>query len=138
MVIHADRLQMSQLLQNLIGNALKFHRPAEAPRVKVHGRLLATEGAQLAGAAPVPLRYQLIVEDNGIGFDEKYLDRIFQVFQRLHGRGEYTGTGIGLAICRHIAERHGGSITGKSSPGMGSQFIVTLPVEHAKETTDHE
>jgi len=68
-----------------------------------------------------------LVEDNGIGFDEKYLDRIFAVFQRLHGKDVYQGTGIGLAICRKIVERHGGSITAKSAPGKGSTFIVMLP-----------
>jgi signal transduction histidine kinase len=73
---------------------------------------------------------RLTVADNGIGFDEKYLDRIFNVFQRLHGRGEYEGTGIGLAVCRKIAERHGGSISARSSPGVGSTFIVTLPIHH--------
>ena len=76
---------------------------------------------------------ELRVEDNGIGFDEKYLDRIFQVFQRLHGRGEYEGTGIGLAVCRKIAERHGGTITARSVPGRGSTFIVTLPARHSPE-----
>ena len=70
---------------------------------------------------------QLSVEDNGIGFDAKYVDRIFNPFQRLHGRGDYEGTGIGLAICRKIAERHGGSITARSAPGQGAAFIVTLP-----------
>jgi signal transduction histidine kinase len=67
------------------------------------------------------------VADNGIGFDEKYLDRIFTVFQRLHGRHAYEGTGVGLAVCRRIAERHGGSITATSEPGRGSTFVVTLP-----------
>ncbi|MBD3181429.1 hypothetical protein GF312_04000, partial [Candidatus Poribacteria bacterium] len=73
---------------------------------------------------------QLIVEDNGIGFDEKYLDRIFVIFQRLHGRLEYEGTGVGLAVCRKIAERHGGSITAKSESGEGAKFIVSLLVKH--------
>ncbi len=73
------------------------------------------------------------VEDNGIGFDEKYLDRIFVLFQRLHGRTAYEGTGIGLAICRKIADRHGGSITAKSAPGEGSTFIITLPLNQPKE-----
>jgi signal transduction histidine kinase len=74
------------------------------------------------------------VEDNGIGFDEKYLGRIFQVFQRLHGRSEYEGTGVGLAICRGIAERHGGAITAHSTPDQGAKFIVTLPMEQHRET----
>jgi signal transduction histidine kinase len=68
--------------------------------------------------------------DNGIGFDEKYLDRIFNVFQRLHGRNEYEGTGIGLAVCRKIAERHGGTITATSREGQGSTFVVSLPRHH--------
>jgi signal transduction histidine kinase len=72
------------------------------------------------------------VEDNGIGFDEQYLDRIFVPFQRLYGRGEYEGTGIGLAICRKIAERHGDQITARSTPGQGATFIITLPVSHSK------
>jgi signal transduction histidine kinase len=109
---------MRQLLQNLIGNALKFHAPGVAPVVRVQGRLIE-------GARPM---CELVVADNGIGFDEKYLDRIFAVFQRLHGRQEYEGTGIGLAVCRRIAERHGGSITARSKPGEGAKFIVTLPV----------
>jgi light-regulated signal transduction histidine kinase (bacteriophytochrome) len=71
--------------------------------------------------------YRITVEDNGIGFDEKYLDKIFTVFQRLHGRAEYEGSGIGLAVCRKIVERHHGSITAKSTPGNGAAFILTLP-----------
>jgi PAS domain S-box-containing protein len=119
-VIVADRGQMAQLLQNLIGNGLKFHKPGEAPIVRVRGELRNGQH----GAEGV---CQIFVEDNGIGFDEKYLSRIFQVFQRLHGRNEYEGTGIGLAICRKIAERHGGSLTAASAPGMGAKFTVTLP-----------
>jgi signal transduction histidine kinase len=79
------------------------------------------------------------VADNGIGFDEKYLDRIFNVFQRLHGRGTYEGTGIGLAVCRKITERHGGTITAHSRENEGSTFVVTLPAKQAKpegEPTD--
>jgi PAS domain S-box-containing protein len=118
--IDADPTQKRQLFQNLIDNALKFHRPGAAPVVKVHGKLL--DG-----------HCQIIVEDNGIGFDEKYLDRIFTIFQRLHGRFDYDGTGIGLAVCRKIAERHGGNITAQSTPGKGSTFLVTLPVKQPRE-----
>jgi light-regulated signal transduction histidine kinase (bacteriophytochrome) len=128
--IHADPVQMRQLLQNLISNALKFHRDGEPQIVKIYSRQLVTpEGNQPIESSPVPELCQIIVEDNGIGFDEKYLDRIFNVFQRLHGRSEYEGTGMGLAICRKIAERHGGTITAKSTPGEGATFIVTLPLK---------
>jgi len=119
-VIEADPVQMRQLLQNLIGNALKFHQKEVAPWIRIR-----------AEAAPEASCFQLIVEDNGIGFDEKYLDRIFTVFQRLHGRAEYQGTGIGLAICRKIAHRHSGEITAISAPGKGAAFVVTLPVGRA-------
>jgi PAS domain S-box-containing protein len=129
-VIDAEALQMRQLLQNLIGNALKFHRPEEPPVVKVE--------AQIISAPDTPARKlcQLTISDNGIGFDEKYLDRIFNVFQRLHTRNEYEGTGMGLAIVRKIALYHGGDITAKSKPGQGATFILTLPVVHPKEAQD--
>lgn len=116
--INADPVQMSQLLQNLIGNGLKFHLPNQAPKVEITGSIL-----------PDGVHCRFIVQDHGIGFDEKYIDRIFQVFQRLHGRTEFEGTGIGLSVCRRIAERHGGDITAQSSPGQGARFIVTLPVQ---------
>jgi light-regulated signal transduction histidine kinase (bacteriophytochrome) len=118
--IDADPMQMRQLLQNLIGNGLKFHAPGVAPVIKISGE----------NGGP---NYRLSVADNGIGFDEKYLDRIFTVFQRLHGRKEYEGTGIGLAICRKIAERHGGQISARSTPGAGSTFTITLPMKQSNE-----
>jgi two-component system sensor kinase FixL len=117
-LVIADRMQMSQLLLNLIANALRFHKPDVSPVVKVFDECVP-------GTAGV---CRVAVEDNGIGFDEKYLDRIFQVFQRLHGRGVYEGSGIGLAICRKILERHGGSITASSKPGGGAKFTITLPL----------
>lgn len=122
--IDADAMQMRQLLQNLIGNALKFHRQHEFPIVKIYSQNIIKEKAGE--------QCEIIIEDNGIGFDEKYLDRIFNVFQRLHSRSEYEGTGMGLAICRKIAERHGGSITAVSKPGQGAKFIVTLPTKHTR------
>jgi PAS domain S-box-containing protein len=117
--IFGDRGQMAQLFQNLIGNGLKFRKPEENPVVRVESKLQTLPN----GAAG----WQIAVEDNGIGFDEKYRDRIFQIFQRLHGRNEYEGTGIGLAICRKIVDRHGGVITANSSPGAGARFVITLP-----------
>ena len=130
--IDADPLQMRQLLQNLIGNALKFHRPGVPPIIKIKGETANGTEASSGASAPV---VHLTFADNGIGFDEKYLDRIFTPFQRLHGRGEYEGTGIGLAVCRKIVERHGGSLTAQSKPGEGSTFTATLPVIQEKETT---
>jgi len=123
--IDADPLQMRQLLQNLISNALKFRREEVPPLVSISG---STAGDTAS----------IVVADNGIGFDEKYAERIFTMFERLHGRGVYEGTGIGLAICRKIAERHGGEIAARSTPGEGSTFTVTLPVHHAHETHDKE
>jgi PAS domain S-box-containing protein len=122
----ADPLQMRQLMQNLIGNGLKFRRAGVPPRIRISSEPLkdATTGA---------LRYRIIVEDNGIGFDNKYADRIFQPFQRLHGNQQYDGTGMGLAICRKIAERHGGTIAAQSRIGQGTTFVVTLPVLHPTE-----
>lgn len=131
--IEADATQMRQLLQNLIGNALKFHRQDEAPVVKVSARLLNGAGKQpVTHPADRAERCQLTVEDNGIGFDEKYVDRIFQIFQRLHGRNTYEGTGVGLATARKIVERHSGSITATSRPGQGSTFTVTLPIRQGE------
>jgi signal transduction histidine kinase len=123
--IEADASQMRQLFQNLLSNALKFHKPDEAPIVKISCQPVPGRESELC---------QITVADNGIGFDEKYLDRIFTVFQRLHGRSEYEGTGVGLAICRRIAERHGGTITANSASNAGATFTVTLPIKHSQET----
>jgi signal transduction histidine kinase len=124
--LEADPMQMRQLFQNLIGNALKFAAPDTPPRIRISAE--RAEAPPEAGAVPAGEWWRLSFEDNGIGFDEKYLDRIFNVFQRLHGRGVYEGTGIGLAVCRKIVERHGGSITARSRPGDGATFVVTLPI----------
>ena len=113
--IEADESQMSRLFQNLIANALKFHGD-EAPRIKIFGKL---DGKGFC---------DLFVVDNGIGFDPRFAERIFKPFQRLHGRGAYEGTGMGLAICRKIVERHGGGISVESEPGKGSRFKIRLPL----------
>jgi PAS domain S-box-containing protein len=112
--VEADPTQMRQLLQNLLGNALKFAAPGRAPRVKI--------SAHRRGG-----RIRLVVEDNGIGFDNKYQERIFAPFQRLHGRSEYEGSGIGLAIVRKIVERHGGQIRAEGRMGEGARFELDLP-----------
>jgi PAS domain S-box-containing protein len=128
-VIDAEKLQMRQLLQNLIGNALKFRRPEAPPLVTVAARNFSDN---------LERKFcELSIGDNGIGFDEKYLDRIFNVFQRLHTRNEYEGTGMGLAIVRKIAMYHGGDITAKSQPGQGATFVVTLPLTHSKKAETH-
>ena len=129
--IEADGRQMRQLLQNLIGNALKYRRLEEPPVVKVWSGYPSTS-AEPGATNPGGL-CQINVEDNGIGFDEKYLDRIFNPFQRLHGRDRYEGSGIGLSICRRIVERHGGTITARSMPGHGSTFMVRLPLRQRPE-----
>ncbi len=126
--IDADPTQMRQLLQNLIGNALKFHRDGVPPVVEVAGEVCPNQDGQES--------CRLTVGDNGIGFEQRHLERVFGVFQRLHPRDEYGGTGIGLAICRKIVQRHRGEITARSNPGEGSTFIVTLPVTQAEEGTE--
>ncbi len=128
--IEADRLQMQQLFQNLIGNALKFRCEEEPPLVKVEARFVRGRTGREAGTRHPDEQCRITVKDNGIGFDEKYAHRIFDVFQRLHTRDAYEGTGIGLAICRKIAEAHGGSISAESKPGRGAAFEVLLPVFH--------
>jgi PAS domain S-box-containing protein len=109
-----DASQMAQVFQNLIGNAVKFHRPGARPVV----RISASRGRHA---------WTIDVADNGIGIEPKYFDRIFQMFQRLHGRGDYPGTGIGLALCKKIVERHGGRIRVESTPGTGTTFSFTIP-----------
>lgn len=128
--IEADPLQMRQLLQNLIGNALKFQKTDTQPLVKISARLLKSPFAGTPEEDPYAEQCEVSIQDNGIGFDEKYLDKIFAVFQRLHGRNEYEGTGVGLAVCRRITDRHGGTISARSKPGEGATFIVTVPVRH--------
>lgn len=125
--IEADPTQMRQLLLNLIGNALKFQVPGTPPVVKVQASSSTSGSGELF--------WELSVQDNGIGFEEQYAEKIFAVFQRLHGRDEYEGTGIGLAVCRRIADRHGGQIVAKSQPGKGATFIVRLPARQTPATT---
>ena len=126
--IQADPLQMRQLFQNLISNALKFQRSGDLPRVIVEGRLFQMKERKTPGEPTGEQTCKIVVRDNGIGFDPKFAEQIFVVFQRLHNRTEYEGTGIGLAICRKITDRHGGTIVAKSAEGQGAAFIVTLPV----------
>jgi PAS domain S-box-containing protein len=128
--VWGDALQLGQLFQNLLGNALKFGRPDVPPHIQVRSaEVAATELPATVSPARASAHYHRIdVVDNGIGFDPKYADRIFQVFQRLHGRSQYSGTGIGLAICEKVALNHGGAITANSQPGKGATFSVYLPM----------
>jgi two-component system sensor kinase FixL len=119
--LQCDATQLRQLLQNLVANALKFRSPLRAPEVRV-----SATPARLDGERP---GWEIRVCDNGIGFDPKYAERIFAPFQRLHGRQEYEGTGIGLAIVRRIVERHRGSIHAEGRPDQGACFVVLLPAE---------
>lgn len=114
-VIQGNRNQLQQLFENIISNSVKYTKPGEKPVVSI-------TAVVKDGLAVIEFK------DNGIGFEEKYLDKIFSFFQRLHGRSDYAGTGIGLAICKKIVTNHGGIITAVSEPGAGSTFIVKLPV----------
>ncbi|MEE3715225.1 PAS domain S-box protein [Tumidithrix elongata RA019] len=122
-VIDADPMQMRQILQNLIGNALKFQQEGVKPLIQVRSQIFQRYGQDWCEIRAI---------DNGIGFEQKYVDRIFQIFQRLHGRKTFEGTGIGLAICRKIAERHNGTLTAESEPDRGATFIFTLPIHQPK------
>lgn len=117
--VEGDFNQMAQLFQNLMSNALKFHREGVAPEVIVEGRINRTNEGD---------HCEILVRDNGIGFPPEYSEQIFLPFRRLHGRSEYKGTGIGLALCRKIVDRHGGELSAESEPGKGSRFIITLPL----------
>jgi PAS domain S-box-containing protein len=117
--IEADETQMLRLFQNLIGNAVKYRGEA-SPRINISAKC---EGGQC----------EIFIEDNGIGFEQEFAERIFKPFQRLHGRNEYEGTGMGLAICRKIVERHNGNIRAESRPGKGSTFTFKLPLAHLNE-----
>lgn len=124
-----DASQLGQLFQNLLSNALKFHKADTPPLIQVWAQEVASVDLP-AGVKPsrMALQYHRIdVVDNGLGFEAKYLDRIFQVFQRLHGKNEFAGTGIGLAICEKVVTNHGGAITATSQPGQGATFSVYLP-----------
>jgi two-component system sensor kinase FixL len=131
--IQAEPLQIRQLLQNLIANALKFHRPDEPPVVKIEARYVLPRDQRSSRKSLAEEKCRITIADNGIGFDQQYSERIFGIFQRLHPRDVYEGTGIGLALCRRIVEYHGGQISVQSTPDKGSIFEVLLPVAQAKK-----
>ncbi|NMH28015.1 sensor histidine kinase [Flavobacterium silvaticum] len=119
--------QLRQLFQNLVGNALKFSKPDESPEIKIDSEIVSEKNIDAKPDANGKF-CRITVSDNGIGFDEAYLDKIFVIFQSLHDRHSYEGTGIGLAIAKKIIERHNGTIGAKSQPNQGATFIVVLPL----------
>jgi signal transduction histidine kinase len=136
--IQVDPSQMRQLTQNLIGNALKFRRPDTVTFISVKATRLSEEAAaphDLAHHCPDGW-WQIDIKDNGIGFEQKYADKIFTVFQRLHGRGEYEGSGVGLAVVRRIIERHQGEIWVTSTPNVGTTFHIVVPASQPKSVLD--
>lgn len=134
--IDADTTQMRQLFQNLVGNALKFQPANHQPVIKISAKVIKSPFAGTPEEDPHAEQCEITVEDNGIGFEEKYLEKIFAVFQRLHGRNEYEGTGVGLAVCRRITDRHGGTITARSKLGAGACFVVTVPTRQSAQSKE--
>ncbi len=128
--VEGEPTQMRQLFQNMLSNAIKFRKDDESPIINIYAKSLQRK-AHLT-ATPGDEVTEIYIEDNGIGFDDKYLDRIFNIFQRLEGQ-KYEGSGIGLAVCRKIAIRHGGDITAASQPGVGTRFIITLALKHPQQ-----
>lgn len=134
-VIFSDRLpltdaipsQISQLFQNLLSNSLKFVHPDRKPVIRISCDTVNQTDVPELTKSPIKSFYKIDIQDNGIGFDQQYSEKIFSIFQRLHGRSEYEGTGIGLAICRKIAENHGGFITATSTADLGATFTLYLP-----------
>ena len=128
--VAGDASQLGQLFQNLLSNALKFHQPDKAPVIAIHCHQITVDElpSQVRPTRTAEAYHRIDLSDNGIGFDQKYADRIFQVFQRLHGKNQYAGTGIGLAICEKVAANHGGAITADSRLNQGATFSVYLPV----------
>ncbi|MGF7214390.1 signal transduction histidine kinase [Spirosoma lacussanchae] len=132
--IYAVTSQMDHLFTNLISNALKFIRPDVEPVLRISAT--PVDGAEYPGLVAGRNYFEFTVEDNGIGFDEKYLDHIFKVFQRLHGKSEFEGTGIGLAICKRVVVYHQGYITARSKPKQGTSFVIVLPESHPLHNHD--
>lgn len=126
-VIHAVSALIRQLFYNLISNGLKFRKPNETPVIKIHSERVRTTDQVPGNNGPGKFYHRIIVSDNGIGFDPKYADEIFMVFKRLHSHQDIEGTGVGLAICKKIVEKHSGFIIAEGRPGHGASFIIGLP-----------
>lgn len=128
-IAKGDKSQLSQLFENLLTNAIKFVKPDQKPQIQVQyfHRSIDELPSEIRPTLLVPFYHQISVKDHGIGFNEKYMDRIFNVFQQLNSRSDYPGTGVGLAICQRVVENHGGGITADSQLGHGATFCVYLP-----------
>ena len=126
-----DASQIGQLFQNLISNSIKFRQDGLAPYISIDAEHVLPE--TFGGNEPPMGWYDITVSDNGIGFEEKFASKIFAPFQRLHGRSEYDGTGVGLSVCRRIVERHNGTIRAFGRPGIGTSFMIRLPTAHFNE-----
>jgi signal transduction histidine kinase len=126
--VNGNAFQIRQLLQNLIGNALKFHQPGVPPVIRISGTII--QDRRHSGSGKSGLLCQIEIQDQGIGIPAEQQDKIFGMFKRLHRKDQYEGTGIGLAVCKRIVDQCGGAISVRSSLGEGSTFIVTLPIQH--------
>lgn len=135
-VLEADATQMRQLFQNLIANAVKFCDADTAPRIKISCGQISGRDDEAPVTEPPLKRYQIVVQDNGIGFDTAYAEKVFMPFQRLVNKKDYKGTGIGLAVCRRIVERHEGTITAESEPGVGTKITIIFPDSQMSERLD--
>lgn len=126
-VVDAVATHMKQLFMNLISNAIKFHKPGQPPVITIASQPLSEDELQALGLSAKKHYHKVTVTDNGIGFEQEYANRIFQVFQRLHGKSEFPGSGVGLAICKKILEHHSGVIYAESSKGNGAKFTIVIP-----------
>ena len=127
--VRGNAIQLRQLFQNLLSNALKFTPPDRVPSVQISA--LPRPSAHMQALYPNASGdfLEVSVQDNGIGFEQKHVERIFNLFQRLHGRNEFAGTGIGLAVYKKVVDNHGGYLTASSQPGQGATFLIYLPVQ---------
>jgi two-component system, chemotaxis family, CheB/CheR fusion protein len=132
--VDAIPLQINQLFHNLISNSLKFSRNGVTPEVRISSRLLSAEEVEEKGLNENTTYCQIIVKDNGIGFEQEYAEKIFIIFQRLNGKQEYKGTGIGLAICKKIVDTHRGRIFAEGKEGIGAAFNIILPIKQLPRT----
>ncbi len=129
--IDAIPMQMRQLFTNLFTNAIKFRSPGDVPKIAITSQVMSDEEKESNQLRTNTQYYRIVVKDLGIGFDPEFSLKIFQIFQRLHGKAEYPGSGIGLAICKKIVENHAGIIFAESEPGNGAEFIILLPESQA-------